>query len=62
MLSDLTNALNNKPFEEAKYNDIYSVSTTAYDIPEDVLIPDVEDFEKEPEQETKVISLKQESL
>ena len=61
MLSDLTNALNNKPFEEAQYNDIYSVTNNGYDMPEeDVLIPDVEDFHKEPEQETKVVSLKQE--
>ena len=61
MLSDLTNALNNKPFEEAQYNDIYSVTNTGYDMPqEDVLIPDVEDFQKAPEQETKVVSLKQE--
>ena len=60
MLSDLTNALNNKPFEEAKYDDVYSVTTDSYDLPEDILIPDVEEFEKEPEQETKVVSLKQE--
>ena len=60
MLSDLTNALNNKPFEEAKYNDVYSVTTSGYDMPEDVLIPSVEEIEKAPEQETKVISLKQE--
>lgn len=60
MLSDLTNALNNKPFEEAKYNDVYSVTATGYDMPEDVLIPDIEEVEKAPEQETKVISLKQE--
>ena len=60
MLSDLTNALNNKPFEEAVYNDVYSVTNSGYDMPEDVLIPDVEEFEKAPEQETKVVSLKQE--
>ena len=60
MLSDLTNALNNKPFEEAQYNDVYSVTADSYDLPEDILIPDVEAFEKEPEQETKVVSLKQE--
>ena len=60
MLSDLTNALNNKPFEEAKYNDVYSVTATGYDMPEDVIIPDIEEVEKAPEQETKVISLKQE--
>ena len=60
MLSDLTNALNNKPFEAAVYNDVYSVTTTGYDMPEDVLIPEVEEIEKAPEQETKVISLRQE--
>lgn len=60
MLSDLTNALNNKPFEEAKYNDVYSVTTSGYEMPEDVLIPSVEEIEKAPEQETKVVSLKQE--
>lgn len=61
MLSDLTNALNNKPFEEAQYNDVYSVTTDVYDMPEeDILIPDIEDFEKEPEQEIEVLSLKQE--
>ena len=60
MLSDLISALNNKPFEEAKYNDVYSVTTSGYDMPEDVLIPSVEEIEKAPEQETKVISLNQE--
>ena len=61
MLSDLTNALNNKPFEEAQYNDVYSVSAKDYDIPEEnILIPEVEDFHKEPEQETQVVSLRQE--
>ena len=59
MLSDLTNALNNKPFEEAVYNDVYSV-TSGYDMTEDVLIPAVEECEKAPEQEIEVISLKQE--
>lgn len=61
MLSDLTNALNNKPFEEAQYNDVYSVTSNDYDLPEeDILIPDIEDFEKEPEQEIEVVSLRQE--
>ena len=59
MLSDLTNALNNKPFEEAVYNDVYSV-TSGYDMTEDVLIPAIEECEKAPEQEIEVISLKQE--
>lgn len=61
MLSDLQNALDNKPFEEAQYNDVYSVSEQGFDIPEeDVMIPEVEEIVREPEQETKVISLRQE--
>ncbi len=60
MLSDLQNALDNKPFEEAKYNDIYSVSDT-YEIPEeDVLIPEVEEIEREVEKEIEIVSLKEE--
>ncbi|MBQ7294851.1 MAG: protein kinase [Clostridia bacterium] len=60
MLSDLQNALSNKPFEEAKYNDVYSVSD-GYEMPEeDVLIPDVEEIEREPEKEIEVVSLKEE--
>lgn len=60
MLSDLQNALDNKPFEEAKYNDVYSVSEN-YELPqEDVLIPEIEETEQEPEKEIKVVSLKEE--
>lgn len=60
MLSDLQNALDNKPFDEAKYNDVYSV-TEGYDMPEeDILIPDVEEIEREPEKKTEVVFLKEE--
>ena len=40
MLSDLKNALNNQPFEAAKFDDVYSESSN--DSADDVLIPDVE--------------------
>ena len=61
MLSDLQNALDNKPFEEAQYNDVYSVSVPDYEVPEEnVMIPKVEEIVREPEQETKVVSLRQE--
>ncbi len=60
MLSDLQNALDNKPFEQAKYNDVYSVSD-GYEMPEeDVLIPEVEETVREPEKEIEVVSLKEE--
>ncbi len=60
MLSDLQNALDNKPFEQAKYDDVYSVSD-GYEMPEeDVLIPEVEEVEREPEKEIEVVSLKEE--
>lgn len=60
MLSDLQNALDNKPFSQAKYDDVYS-SAEGYDMPEEeVLIPEIEEIEKEPEKEIEVISLKEE--
>lgn len=60
MLSDLQNALDNKPFSEAKYDDVYS-DGAGYDMPEEeVLIPQVEEIEQEPEQEIEVVSLKEE--
>lgn len=60
MLSDLKNALDNKPFEPLRYDDIYSVSTPAGC--EDVLIPDIEEAAADivPEQEIEVVSLKEE--
>ena len=60
MLSDLQNALDNKPFEAAKYNDVYSVSESAEVPQEDILIPEVEESEREPEKEIEVVSLKEE--
>ena len=60
MLSDLKNALDNKPFEELKYDEIYSVSSPTGQ--EDILIPEVEptQFEVQPEQVIEVVSLKEE--
>ncbi len=60
MLSDLQNALDNKPFEAAKYNDVYSVSEKYEFSQEDILIPDIEETETVPEEEIKVVSLKEE--
>lgn len=60
MLSDLQNALDNKPFTEAEYDDVYS-DAVGYDMPEEeVLIPDVEEIETEPEKEIEIVSLKEE--
>lgn len=61
MLSDLQNALDNKPFEEAQYNDVYSVNAPESELPEEeIMIPEVEEILRAPEQETKVVSLRQE--
>lgn len=60
MLSDLKNALDNKPFTKAEYDDVYS-DAAGYDMPEEeVLIPDVEELDFEPEKEIEVVSLKEE--
>ncbi len=60
MLSDLKNALNNKPFEEAKYDDIYSVSSSAEG--EEIVAPDVEEVSPESvtEEVTPTVFLKEE--
>ena len=42
MLSDLKNALNNQPFEQAKFDDVYSQSSSEEGTSESVVIPDVE--------------------
>lgn len=61
MLSDLKNALENKPFEQAGYNDIYSVTGDGYEMPEEsIVIPDVEETITLPEEEIQVVSLKEE--
>lgn len=60
MLKDLENALHNKPFEPVEYNDVYSVTPKTNETPEEVIIPEVDAFEREPEQETQVLSLREE--
>lgn len=60
MLSDLQNALDNKPFEAAKYDEVYSVSGNYSIADEDIVIPEVEEIEQAPEQEIQVLSLKEE--
>lgn len=60
MLSDLKNALNNQPFDEAKFDDVYSESKATGEETESVVIPEVEkDFAKK-EQEIDVLSIKEE--
>ncbi len=60
MLSDLKNALNNQPFDKAKFDDIYSESITGAQEVESVLIPDVEHTEVSKECNTEVVSIKEE--
>lgn len=60
MLSDLKNALNNQPFEEAKFDDVYSQSQPESDEDESVVIPDVEKDAAIEEKEIDVISIKEE--
>lgn len=60
MLSDLKNALNNQPFEEAKFDDVYSTSKNESEDEESVLIPDVEKNTVVQEQEISVLSIKEE--
>lgn len=60
MLSDLKNALNNQPFDKAKFDDIYSESITGAQEVESVLIPDVEQTEVSKECNTEVVSIKEE--
>lgn len=58
MLSDLKNALNNQPFETAKFEEVYSESST--DSADDVIIPDVEKNSVTEEKEIDVLSIKEE--
>lgn len=58
MLSDLKSALNNEPFDDLKYDDVYSTSVTNED--ENVLIPDVEEVKRVVEEITPAVSLKEE--
>lgn len=59
MLSDLKNALNNQPFEEAKFDDVYSTSDNET-AEESIVIPEVEKNIVKEEKETTVLSVKEE--
>lgn len=60
MLSDLKNAMNNQPFDEVRFDDVYSESKPAADGNESVVIPEIEkDFAKK-EKEIDVLSIKEE--
>lgn len=58
MLSDLKNALNNKPFEDPVYDEIYSKSVDNTE--EEVLIPEVEVQNDKAEEITPSLSIKEE--
>ncbi len=60
MLSDLKNALENKPFEEPKFDDIYSQSVADADEDEAVVIPEIESIDGCMEYTTPVLSIKEE--
>ncbi len=59
MLSDLKNALMNKPFEEPVYDEIYSKSVNDND-DENVVIPEIEDAQNKTENITPSLSIKEE--
>ncbi len=59
MLSDLKNALHNKPFEEPVYDEVYSKSVNSID-DESVIIPDVDDTNNKIEDVTPSLSIKEE--
>ncbi len=58
MLSDLKNALNNKPFEDPVYDEVYSKSVDSSE--EDVLIPETDEKIDTAEQLTPALSIKEE--
>ncbi len=61
MLSDLKNALENKPFEEAVYDEVYSVAEPDDEnTGEDIIIPEVEEYAQKKEDVTPVLSLREE--
>lgn len=61
MLSDLKNALANKPFEEAVYDEVYSVAEPETEEPsEEIIIPEIEIAQEQKEEVTPVLSLKEE--
>ena len=60
MLSDLKNALNNQPFDEVKFDDVYSESKPAGEEKESVVIPEIEKNFARQEKEIDVLSIKEE--
>ncbi len=61
MLSDLKNALANKPFEAAVYDEVYSVAETeSSEAEENIIIPEIEHITQPTEQVTPVLSLREE--
>lgn len=60
MLSDLKNALNNQPFEEVKFDDVYSESKLCSEENEAVVIPEIEKKNITEEREIDVLSIKEE--
>lgn len=60
MLSDLRNALNNQPFDDSKFDDVYSESKVDDENDASVLIPNIEKTNVNKESKTKVVSIKEE--
>lgn len=60
MLSDLKNALENKPFEDAVYDEIYSVAPVQDENEEAIVIPEIDEILESKEEITPVLSLKEE--
>lgn len=60
MLSDLKNALENKPFEEPEFDEVYSQSIHVIDEDENIVIPEIETDGGIVEQTTPVLSIKEE--
>lgn len=59
MLSDLKNALLKKPFEEPKYDEVYSKSVETQE-PDSVVITEIESVSKIVEETTPVLSIREE--
>lgn len=60
MLSDLKNAMNNQPFDEARFDEVYSKSNLKAEDDEPVLIPQVENATAKKETDIDVLSIKEE--
>lgn len=60
MLSDLKNAMNNRPFDEAMFDEVYSKSNLKAEDNEPVLIPQVENAAAKKETDIDVLSIKEE--